>query len=175
MKKLFKVYQKIPHIVYADNVGDAIKILKSNIDNVMTVTSECELVEYEDQIPDEYLDALPYSNPQLMRTSYKGEDPNVCINLLRVYNKSKPKLRFEYCECGCHGSSVVVAGRELSIGQYDWDDKTNSFKRNHLYDGHTSSLSKIIGTFSSFEEASLKAEEVLEKDLNELKSKLGYK
>ena len=53
--------------------------------------------------------------------------------------------------------------------------KTNKFEKAILYDGHTSSLSPILGRFNSYEEAALAAENIVMEELNKIQKQLNIK
>lgn len=76
----------------------------------------------------------------------------------------KKKLNFEYCECGCHGFELSVAG------QYFWvfDDLKGSF---HVHSGH-SSCTKRLGSFKSWNAVHSYVRKQLKKAADELKEAL---
>lgn len=76
-------------------------------------------------------------------------------------------MNWEYCECGCHGHELQVAGR------YFWlfNDLKGTYR---LHSGH-GWTSAVIGTYTSWEEAEVKVKEILTASLNELKIALKPK
>lgn len=74
--------------------------------------------------------------------------------------KSKRKLPWEYCECGCKGYSVSVGSRHFSVY---WDLADNYY----FCEGHHA---RIFHTkvFKSFEAADAHAVEIVKADKAEL-------
>ena len=74
------------------------------------------------------------------------------------------KLRWKYCECGCHGHEVGAKGLQLWL----FNDLKGSF---FLHEGH-GFISQRLGVFSSFEEADNAAAAIAETRIEHLKMKI---
>lgn len=67
------------------------------------------------------------------------------------------KLKWEYCECGCHGHCT----RTHSLYGCA-DGKFN------LYRGHTYVMGYLLGTYDTFEQADKEAKKDLDKTIKEM-------
>lgn len=79
----------------------------------------------------------------------------------------RPKLKWEYCECGCKGSVFKVGG--YSFWLYDTLDGGKDCI--YLGIGHGYVLSKQVGTFSTYTEAEKAVRATV--DLRGIKKSLG--
>ena len=71
-------------------------------------------------------------------------------------------VEFEYCECGCHGSEATLGNHYVWLFDSLPTKNVSGFtpKGFHLYEGH-GSFSKLIGEYSTFEEAQKAATDYL--------------
>lgn len=81
--------------------------------------------------------------------------------------KTKIKLNFEYCECGCHGYAADAESFSYSIY---WDLRENFYThRGHGLTGYR------IGTYNSYNVAKEACNQDAERRLNDLHKALGIK
>lgn len=76
-------------------------------------------------------------------------------------------MNFEYCECGCHGSSASAGPIHFWIFN---DLKGNYF----LHRGH-GWISPLIGKYKSYKEADAEVVKIVKKELAEINSALKPK
>lgn len=168
MDKLFKLYKGEPIVVYAETSEKAIQIAKQELNlhnDHIIIESLLSEIRSEDDIPKSKKNVIPYG-------TYNEDEKGTVTQILKRINKNKPKLKFEYCECGCHGSSCEIAGMEYSLlGVYD--DKKHDIVDWILYNGHASCLSEIIGHYKTFEQGALVAELLVRNRLKDIADKLN--
>lgn len=174
MKNLFIVYKSYPYIVYASSQKDAEDITSSEIkDKGIVFEDLTKQILTKEDIPKDKKKAHFLSLPEDFATLNQTIKPLNVSTLFNEISKTKPKINFEYCECGCHGLSCVIGNRELSLlGVFDTQVKHISYWL--LYDGHVSAMNNILGKFTNYEEAALAAEKIFKKDLEELQNALTH-
>lgn len=74
-------------------------------------------------------------------------------------------MKWTYCECGCHGHTA----RAGSIDFWLFNDLKGNF---YLHLGH-GWLGRLIGKYDSINVAQNKAKEIIQEEINSLKSSLN--
>ena len=124
LNKLFIVYQMVPHIVYAESPDEARDIAASNMQlniNEFAKNLTQQVTSILD-IPDSIKNNVPMglNTNSTLQPEEKTLQAHEVLNLIQ---NNSPKLKFEYCECGCKGFSVKVGSREFSIYIYCFNEK----------------------------------------------------